>query len=189
MAWIPVDQSLGNHRKTRQLARELGVDIPTAIGYLILFWTWALDNAPSGILTGIAVEDLCPTFAPNLDPQTKEWIPTFGPHPDPQTFLKSLIAARFVDKKERGRGRQATLRIHDWEQYGGRLCDARAAHRDRMRQSRALIRVEESRSDQSRGEKSRSTPLKPPQGGAGRRRRNQDDGSPLSGKHRAKVTH
>lgn len=143
MAWLPVDQSLGHHRKTRQLARALGVERPTAIGYLILLWSWALDNAPGGVLTGIPAEDLADAAARNGDPQT---------------FINALVDSHFVDKKERGQGRQPTLRIHDWEQYGGRLCEARAKHRDSMRRSRALIRVEESRVDQSREEKSRSEP-------------------------------
>ena len=158
MAWLPVDQSLGHHRKTRQLARALGVERPTAVGYLVFLWSWALDNAPDGVLTGIPAEDLCDAACRNCQKGEEKC--------SGANFIKALVKTGFLDRKgQGGRG----LYIHDWEQYGGKLCEARAKHRDRMRQSRELIRVEESRVEESRVEESReeksrseSSPPTPP---------------------------
>lgn len=175
MAWTESHQSLLDHRKTLRFARELGIDQVTAIGHLHIFWWWALDNAPDGVLTRINPEDIASTAR------------FLNSSHDSTAFLEALISAGFVDRKFHGKGRPPTLRIHDWEEYGGKLLQARASHREVVRRSRD--RPEEIRGDNSRGEESRSTPLKPPQGGAGRRRRKKDDGSPLSGRHRERVKH
>ena len=169
MAWTESHQSLATHRKTIAFADELGVNRAEAIGWLHLFWWWALDNAPSGNLKGIKAEHIATAIAyPN----------------NSNGFLNALISAGFVDRCGRG---AIGLRIHNWDRYGGKLLRARDSHRERTRRFRDAL--ENSRGDNSREEKSRSTPLKPPQGGAGRRRRNQDDGQPLSGKHHGKVAH
>lgn len=167
MAWTESHQSLATHRKTIAFAAELGVNRAEAIGWLHLFWWWALDNAPSGNLKGIKAEHIATAIAyPN----------------NSNTFLNALISAGFVDRCGRG---ATGLRIHHWEQYGGKLCVARAKNKARMKATRTTL--EKSRGEKSRGEKS-SNPPKPPQGGAGRRRRRNDDG-PLSGRHRDRVQH
>lgn len=57
MAWVPVDQSLRNHRKLLVLASELGVSQAAAAGHLVFFWLWCLDNAPDGIIKQYATAD------------------------------------------------------------------------------------------------------------------------------------
>ena len=171
MAWLPVDQSLRTHRKTLALASKLGVTAPTAVGHLVFLWLWALDNVPAtGDLNGIDPQQL--TSAMCFSTNKKH---------DANEVLEALISSGFIDRRGRAR---ICLRIHDWEYYGGKMCEARAAHRDRMRRARA--RLEESRGEEKRVEKS-ITPCSPPKRGTARRRKN-DDG-PLSGKHRDKVNH
>ena len=171
MAWTESHQSLLDHRKTLRLARELGIDQVTAIGHLHIFWWWALDNAPDGVLTRADPQDIA-SAARFLNSSR-----------DSNAFLQGLIVAGFVDRRGHGRGRPAELQIHDWEQYGGKLLKSRARHREVMRQSR-------DRPDQSRSEKSREdqiiTPYSPPKRGTARRQKNT---KPLSGKYRDRVIH
>ena len=144
MAWTESHQSLLDHRKTLRLARELGIDQVTAIGHLHIFWWWALDNAPDGLLTGIDPQDVA-TSSRFLNSSR-----------DSKAFLKALLLAGFVDRISQGRGKPTVLQIHDWGEYGGKLIQSRARHRDVVRQSRDRpdnSRVDNSRVDQSRVEK------------------------------------
>lgn len=50
MSAIIVKQSLRNHRKVLQLAKQVGTDPETAMGMVVSLWLWALDNAPEGDL-------------------------------------------------------------------------------------------------------------------------------------------
>lgn len=142
MAWTESHQSLATHRKMIAFADELGVNRAEAIGWLHLFWWWALDNAPSGNLKGIKAEHIATAIAyPN----------------DSNTFLSALISAGFVDHC----GRAAIgVRIHNWDKYGGKLLQARAKHKESTRRARASL--ENSTVDNSREQKSRSQPHPPP---------------------------
>jgi len=131
VAWTESHQSLLDHRKTLCFARELGVDQVTAIGHLHIFWWWALDNAPDGNITKIDPDDIAQAARYHAN--------DIGPETSRVNFLSALVAAQFVDKKSHGADRPPTFHIHDWKQYGGRLCAARAAHRDRMRRARAPL--------------------------------------------------
>jgi len=143
MAWTESHQALATHRKMLDFASELGIGRAEAIGWLHLFWWWALDNAPSGNLKGIKAQQIATAVAwPN----------------DSNSFLSALINAGFVDRCGRG---ATGMRIHNWNKYGGKLCAARDAHKQRMRRSRAALdntTLDKSRSDHSRSEK----PLLPP---------------------------
>ena len=48
MAWLKVDQTLRDHHKICDAADALQVDPAHMTGMMILFWLWAIDNAPSG---------------------------------------------------------------------------------------------------------------------------------------------
>jgi hypothetical protein len=177
MAWIRVDQSLGHHRKTRRLARELGIDRAAAVGHLVLLWSWALDNAPGGILTGIDAQDIADAAQYHANDT--------GENRGSVTFLEALVAGGFVDRRGHGKGRPAEYRIHDWYEYAGRLCETRAANRERMR----LARAGATKSTKSRVENEDNDlpPYSPPKGGRRRKRRDPDE--PLSGRFREQVKH
>lgn len=155
MAWLPVDQSLTTHRKTLALASKLGVSPPVAVGYLVFLWLWALDNAPDGNLT-------------NIDPTTIDQVAQFhlNSHsstallPSLSPFFDALLLTGFVDEIGQGKGKPKALQIHDWEQYGGKCCEARAAHRARSVRARAA--PEERRGEERRKEKSRVDQPPPP---------------------------
>jgi len=142
MAWIRVDQSLRHHRKIITLANELGVGTATATGHLVLLWLWCLDNAPTGTLKQINGQQIATACA---------WTG------DPNDLVNALISARFIDKRGRG---GICLRIHGWEEYGGKLLQSRDRHREAVRQSRD--RLDQSRSDQSRRDQIRVEKKLPP---------------------------
>ena len=116
MAWIESHQSLLTHRKTTTLAALLELDRLTVIGHLHALWWWALDNAPDGNLTRIPY------------PAIAEGCCYKG---DQNLLIQSLVKAGFIDR----RGRR--LRLHDWDDYAGKLIDRRERNRERMRQERA----------------------------------------------------
>lgn len=115
MAWIELHQSLWTHRKTFALADELGIDETYAAAHLARFWTWALDNVPSGDLTNITARAIA---------RGAGW------NGDPDKFAQSLITSGWVDATE------DTETIHDWESYAGRLIERREANAQRARTSR-----------------------------------------------------
>jgi hypothetical protein len=45
MAWVSVHEQLRDHRKVRDLMRELSCSRQEAIGTLVMLWTWAINNA------------------------------------------------------------------------------------------------------------------------------------------------
>lgn len=112
MSWLESHQELRDHPKTARLRRRLGVSLPTAIGHLHLLWWWALDYAPSGDLS---------SFDPDVLADAACW------EDDPGLFVRALLAAGFVDED---------LKIHDWDDYAGRLLDRREANARRMRAAR-----------------------------------------------------
>ena len=120
MAWIESHQSLAKHPKTRRLARELGVSIPTAIGHLHLLWWWALDYAEEGDLSKFTGEEIAEACL---------W------EGQPPKLKAALGASGFVN----GDGT-----IHDWNDYAGRLLERRRANAQRMRDTRAkLVPIQE----------------------------------------------
>ncbi len=118
MAWIESHQSLKEHPKTRKLARLLGVTVPAAIGHLHCLWWWCVEYAPDGALARYDPEDIAAACM---------W------DGDPAEFLDALLAARFVDADP--------LRVHDWEEYAGRLVRQREAAKERTRAWRSRTAV------------------------------------------------
>lgn len=97
MAWIELHQTLPKHRKTMRFKRELGIDAPQAVGHLCFLWLWAIDGAPDGDLSQIAVEDIA---------EVCEW------KGNPQDLMNALISSGFVTE---------SFCLNDWEDYAGRL--------------------------------------------------------------------
>ena len=98
MAWIESHQSLRYHPKTKRLARELKLNLPMAIGYLHMFWWWALDYAQDGNLEGYSDADI---------EDAVDW-----DRRKPNEFYQALVTAGFVDSDRT---------IHDWRDYAGKL--------------------------------------------------------------------
>lgn len=115
MAWIESHQSLLNHRKTGRLARALSVSKVTAVGHLHAFWWWCMDNASTGVLTGIDFEDIADGAA---------W------EGEPQAFIDALVYAGFVDSVP---GEEC---VHDWMDYAGKLIEKREKDAERKRLAR-----------------------------------------------------
>src|SRR5689334_20552318 len=118
MAWIEVHQAVATHRKTRRLAQLLGVRRAVAVGHLVCFWLWALDNAPDGNLENVDPADI---------KSAADW-PRSA-----ELFINALVGAGFVDRGSHGESPQ----IHDWHDYAGRLLAKRAANAERMRLARS----------------------------------------------------
>jgi len=177
MAWIRVDQSLRQHRKLIALGDELGIDAATAAGHLVFLWLWCLDNAPTGIIKQPSTNS-----ANNAIGNIRLVATACAWSGDPNALVTALLSVGFLNKCGRG---GVSLRIHDWYEYAGKLCDARAAHRDRMKRARAGATVRNS-TVQNETKENDPTPCSPPFRGTARRRKN---GGPLSGKHREKVQH
>lgn len=116
MAWIESHQSLLTHRKTARLARQLGVSKITAIGHLHALWWWAVDNTAAGDLSSLEAADIADGAC---------W------EGDAAAFVEALTYAGFVDADADG------LRLHNWDQYTGRLVERREANAERMRRARA----------------------------------------------------
>lgn len=115
MAWIESHQELARHPKTRRLARALGEALPTVIGRLHLLWWWALDYADDGALGDEAADDLADALM---------W------EGDPSVLWAALVRTRFIDDTADG------ARLHDWDDYAGRLLDKRRAEVERVRRWR-----------------------------------------------------
>ena len=117
MAWIELHQSLTTHKKTRRLARKLGLGvpegIPQTIGHLCLFWLWCVDGTEDGSLEGLDAQDIADAT---------------GWTGEAETFLDAMIEAEFIEKKEDGR-----LEIHDWNDYIGKLIKSREESREKER--------------------------------------------------------
>jgi DnaD/phage-associated family protein len=116
MAWFEFHQSLVTHRKLYSLAARLGVGRAQAAGHLAFLWAWALDNAASGDLAGIG--DGVIGIAADWPKKA-------------EVFVRACIESGFIDDDENGR------RLHDWDDYAGRLNDRRARNKDRMKCARA----------------------------------------------------
>lgn len=97
MAWIELHQSLPTHRKLGKLKRLLKIKTPQAVGHLAMLWLWCIDNAPDGDLSGIDAEDIA---------EAAEWSKDAG------TFLRAMTESKLIDED---------MRIHDWDDYAGRL--------------------------------------------------------------------
>jgi hypothetical protein len=115
MAWLEAHQSLSTHRKLYALAAALRISRATAAGHILFLWFWALDNAPSGDLTGVDNEML---------KLAADW-PKKG-----VVFVDACVSAGFMDRSD------TYLVLHDWGDYAGRLADKRERNKTRMRCAR-----------------------------------------------------
>lgn len=125
MAWIELHQSLTTHKKTRRLARALGLGVPAGIpqtiGHLCLFWLWCVDGTEDGNLNDMDAQDVADAA---------------GWTGDPEQFTNAMTEAGFLEKTEDG------LRIHDWDDYIGRLLEQRKESREKERLRKQKYRAQ-----------------------------------------------
>jgi len=121
MAWIELHQSVWTHRKTLLLADALDLNETHAAAHILRLWTWALDNAPHGRLTGMTARVLA---------RGADWAG------DPGSFLEALVEAGWIDREG------SELCLHDWDAYVGKLTQRREANAERMRQARTAPKAE-----------------------------------------------
>ena len=123
MAWIELHQELVQHKKMDRLLRQTGLSRDTALGRLCILWLWALSNRPDGDLG-------------ELDGRRLGQILELTPR-KAGAFLEALEQSGFLDRQgER-------LRIHDWEDYAGRLLELKRRDRERKRLARERQREAE----------------------------------------------
>jgi len=126
VAWLKVEQSLPNHRKTLKISDELGIPIPNIIGHLVMFWLWGMDSAKDGRLDNIT---------PGMIARVSGWTG------DPDAFVSALVSAGFFERDDDG------MRIRNWERYAGRLIEKREEDAKRKRRYREKERVYGQRAD------------------------------------------
>jgi hypothetical protein len=117
MSWIELHGQLFFHPKTVIAASELTRgDAEKLVGHLARLWTWAIDHAENGDLAHLSDRAIA---------EAAGWRRT------PKRFVAALTVAGFLD---------ADRRIHDWDDYAGKLLDRRRADRERTRRDYATRR-------------------------------------------------
>ena len=122
MAWFKMHQESARHPKLKRLARGLEISKPAAIGHLFLLWSWAMDYAPDGDISGIDAEDIA---------GAAEW------DGDADTFIAALLSCGirgggFLDRTEDG-----GFILHDWEENIGDDLERRRRAAEKLRKYRA----------------------------------------------------
>lgn len=116
MSWIESHQELARHPKTKRLARVLQEPEVAVIGRLHCLWWWALDYADDGDLSRMDASDIADAC---------QW------DGDAEAFIAAMVQVRFLDQDSDG------LRIHDWDDYAGRLVEKRRQNVERVKRWRA----------------------------------------------------
>ncbi len=126
-AWLEVHQTLVNHSKTLRAACALGASKFEIIGALVALWSWSMDHAEDG---QIDIHDW-PIIVENI-----------GWRGNPSELLSAMLGCGKANGEDGNHGFIVkdgnVLRIHDWDQYAGRLLDKRRAHRERNQRARSV---------------------------------------------------
>ena len=139
MAWIELHTELVEHRKIKHLMRETDAPRDACVGRLCMLWLWAIRNRPDGDLSDVD----------DLDFQ-RIW--ELGPKKT-AAFRRALESAGLLDRDG------DRLVIHDWDEYAGRLLEARKRDRERKREARRKDRKSASCPADSDGTSADSPPL------------------------------
>lgn len=117
--FVPVEITLREHFKAYQLADILRISVSEAIGLVVCLWMWALTNAPEGDLS---------RHPPKVIANACHW------RKKPEDLINALQQCKFLT---------SDMRIHDWDDYLGKLLEQREANKIRNRESRAKKKVAE----------------------------------------------
>jgi hypothetical protein len=118
MAWMPVDQFLPSHPKTARLARELGWTPRYACGFLLELWGWAINHQPDGYIERADRAALAQGVRMSREELAK--------------VTRALREVGWVDTAGPEQGR-----LHEWEEWGGKIVERRKADRVRQERNRA----------------------------------------------------
>ncbi len=119
MVWIESHSTLRDHPKLNRLCRALKISKPAAIGHLHLLWWWTMEYCPDG--------DLSP-----YDEQ--EVADAAGWTKDPHDFVLALLSSGFADPSNTDP--EGRIKLHDWQDYGGKLHRRRQTEAERKRERR-----------------------------------------------------
>lgn len=114
--WIQVYSNLMTHPKTSRLAEELGLSSASAepeaiaVGMLVGLWTWAVQNAYNGDLSGCTERSIATACRYRKKPEA---------------LIKGLLAAGWLDED---------MKLHNWEEYASLLMDAEDSKRSKTRE-------------------------------------------------------
>lgn len=130
MAWVEAHADMARHPKVFRFGRFLRRTHVESIGWLLMFWHWALDNAPDG--------ELCPE---GWDGGLRECDFNVlengvGWDGEPGTFVQSLVRAGLVDGDQ-----WQGFRIHDWMDYTGKQVVRRRQNAERTKANRGELRA------------------------------------------------
>jgi hypothetical protein len=107
--WTRVDTGLRDHRKVRRLARKLEIEQAHALGLVVSFWLFSLNNWGHGVV--------------DQDPDEIAHAACWDG--DPQDLVQGLFDAGFLENKN------GVWLIHDWDNYGGKYIKQVERNRDR----------------------------------------------------------
>lgn len=162
MAWVPVNRSVFTHRKTMKMADLLDIPEVYAVAHLTALWTWAMDNAPSGVIP---------------EGTSARMIAKAAEYPgNAQGFLEAILESQYLVASEGG------YEFPNWMEYGGKLVVQQEKDAARKRAGRAkevpdvsagcppdvrrMSDVDKKRGDKKREEEI-SSPLTPHEGEGG----------------------
>jgi hypothetical protein len=117
MAWMPVDQFLPSHPKTARFARELGWTPRYACGFLLELWGWAIDHQPDGHIERADRAALAQALRMSREELAK--------------VTRALREVGWIDPAGTEQGR-----LHEWEDWGGKIVERRKADRARQERNR-----------------------------------------------------
>lgn len=131
--WIESHQDLRSNPKTKRLARALSTSVPAVMGHLHCLWHWALDHADDGDVSQFDAEDLAD--AAGYDGDAHEFVQALidcGPG------VKVGFLERDGLRGDPADGKAASLVLHDWWEYAGKLVAKRRRDAERKARARAV---------------------------------------------------
>ncbi len=101
MAWISVHEKIIGG-KLRKLAKEIGCSQNEALGILVRFWLWGINNADKeGMIVGADKEDIVEILTVGIDKKYSSY-----------KVVEALISTNWLDI-----GCDSKLYIHDWHDW------------------------------------------------------------------------
>lgn len=131
--WIQVYSNIQTHPKTTKLADILGIKSQyvnpnvIAVGMLISLWTWAIQNAYDGDLSGVSDRAIA---------EAMRWMKK------PEEAVNGLIRSGYLDSDRS---------LHDWDEYASLLIEAENQKRQKTRERVQRYRARKREAEQSAG--------------------------------------